>query len=47
MQAQCAEPVLVAASEPAETQQHEIGHSLYQAAIVVAILLFLISFWSC
>jgi hypothetical protein len=31
----------------ADTQQSEVGHFLYQGATVAAILLFLISFWSC
>ena len=31
----------------ADAQQSEVGHFLYQGATVAAILLFLISFWSC
>jgi hypothetical protein len=36
----------MAPSHP-ETEQHEAGHLVYQGTTVLAILLFLISFWSC
>lgn len=34
-------------SAPAQEEHTQIGHTLYQGATVVAILVFLISFWSC
>jgi hypothetical protein len=51
MQAQCSDQNVAAmAPSHAEVEPQEelsAGNSLYQAATVVAILLFLISFWSC
>lgn len=35
------------ASAPAAKGQENTSHLLYQAATVLAILLFLVSFWSC
>jgi hypothetical protein len=46
MQAQCSEQPVLANALPSEAQ-HKAGHVLYQGAIVMAILLFLLSFWSC
>jgi hypothetical protein len=45
MQAQCPEQPLI--MPHADAQQSEVGHFLYQGATIAAILLFLISFWSC
>ncbi len=36
----------MAPSHP-DGEQHQEGHLLYQGTTVLAILLFLISFWSC
>jgi hypothetical protein len=36
----------MAPSHP-DTEQHEAGHLVYQGTTILAILLFLISFWSC
>jgi hypothetical protein len=46
MQAHCPEQPVLANALPSEAS-HKAGHALYQAAIVVAILVFLLSFWSC
>jgi hypothetical protein len=35
------------ASSGVDAERHPVGHFLYQGATVVAILVFLISFWSC
>jgi hypothetical protein len=45
MQAHCPEQPRIL--HHADAQHSEVGHFLYQGATVVAILLFLISFWSC
>ncbi len=48
MQAQCQDQALpTLASSSAEAEQLQMGHFAYQGATVLAILLFLISFWSC
>jgi hypothetical protein len=48
MQAHCPEqPVAVLANAHPAENEHHAGHILYQGAIVVAILVFLLSFWSC
>jgi len=50
MQAQCSDQTLAAIvlnPVDAETRQVKTGNYLYQGATVLAILLFLISFWSC
>ncbi len=35
------------AADPGPDRENRFGHLLYQAAIVVAILVFMLSFWSC
>jgi len=45
MQAHCSDQS-VAVMPPAESEQ-KLGQYLYQAGIVAAILVFLLSFWSC
>lgn len=50
MQAHCADQSLAAigsAQPDAELRKLKTGNYLYQGATVLAILLFLISFWSC
>lgn len=50
MQAQCSDQTLAAIvpkSVDDEARQAKTGNYLYQGATVLAILLFLISFWSC
>ena len=37
----------VSISSAPEEFDHRMGHMLYQAATIGAILLFLLSFWSC
>jgi hypothetical protein len=46
MQAHCPEQPVIANGLHSEAS-HQAGHALYQGAIVVAILVFLLSFWSC
>jgi hypothetical protein len=47
-QAHCPEPIHAAAvpSHP-DAGQHKVRHLIYQGATVLAIFLFLFSFWSC
>jgi cephalosporin hydroxylase len=50
MQAQCTDQTLTAIASPyadAEQRQLKTGNYVYQGATVLAIFLFLISFWSC
>jgi hypothetical protein len=48
MQAHYTEQTLAAmAPSHPEAEQHEAGHLVYQGTTALAILLFLISFWSC
>jgi hypothetical protein len=46
MQAHYTEQTLATPAH-AEAEEHTTNHFLYQSVTVVAILLFLISFWSC
>lgn len=46
MQAPYTDNTLLSATH-AEEEHTQIGHALYQGATVLAILAFLISFWSC
>jgi hypothetical protein len=46
MQAHCSDQSVASLAAPNEGE-HKAAHILYQSATVVAILLFLISFWSC
>ena len=48
MHAHCPDQPLVAmAPTQQDEKHHEPGHLVYQGTTVLAILLFLISFWSC
>jgi hypothetical protein len=47
MQANCSNPALASVASPAADEQHPVAHFLYQSATVLAILLLLMSFWSC
>jgi hypothetical protein len=50
MTAQCSPqplPGLSPTASPKVENHHQMGHFVYQAATLTAILLFLISFWSC
>jgi hypothetical protein len=47
-QAHCPEPIHAAtATLHPDSGQHKARHLIYQGATVLAILLFLFSFWSC
>jgi hypothetical protein len=47
MQANCSDPTTVAMAPPHPEGEHQVAHFVYQSATVLAILLFLISFWGC
>jgi len=48
MQAHCPEqPVAILANAHPVESENQTGHILYQSGIVLAILVFLLSFWSC
>jgi hypothetical protein len=46
-QAHCPDPTLATVATSPDAEQYKPGHLLYQCATVLAILLFLFSFWSC
>jgi len=41
------QPLAAMAPTHQDNDQHQPGHLIYQGTTVLAILLFLISFWSC
>ena len=48
MQAHCPEqPVAVLTNAGHTEHENQIGHMLYQGGIILVMLLFLMSFWSC